>query len=126
MLCPLTANDPAGFLHMAQTYQAPLQAYPYSEAPAEKQRSYLTLSDTRILLTALKPPQSGKGLIVRLLNPTHAPIDVTLSPLAKLTQAWRVSLAEVAHSEMTLHDGKVKLTIDPHQIVTLRLQFADA
>lgn len=126
MLCPMMANDPAGFLHTAQTYQAPLQAYAYSEPPAEKQRSYLTLSDTRILLTALKPPQSGKGLIVRLLNPTYAPIDVVLSPLAKLAQAWRVSLAEVAHSEMPLSDGKIKLTIDPHQIVTLRLQFAES
>jgi alpha-mannosidase len=126
MMVPLTASDPAGFLHTAQLYQAPLQAYAYGEAPAVKQRSYLTLSDPRVLLTALKPPQSGRGLVVRLLNPTYAPIDVSLTPLAKLAQAWRISLAEVAHGELPVQDGKVNLTIDPHQIVTLRLQFDDA
>ncbi len=126
MMCPLTANDPAGFLHTAAAYQAPLQGYAYAEAPTVSQRSYLMLSDPRILLTALKPPQNGKGLIVRLLNPTYAPVDVTLTPLAKLAQAWRLSLAEVAHGELPVQDGKLTLTIDPHQIVTLRLNFDDA
>lgn len=122
-LMPLPPNDPAMALQAAQTYSAPLQAYQYQEAPEPARRSYLSLDNRHILMTALKPPQQGKGWIVRLLNPTDQLQTATIETHGRLEAARLVSMAEQDLAEYELVEGKFKIKIEPHKIHTLRLLF---
>lgn len=122
-LVPLPPDDPAMVLQTAQSYTAPLQAYQYIEKPQPTSRSYLSLDNRHILMTSLKPPQSGSGWIVRLLNPTDKLQVGTLNPYGKLSTARLVNLAEEDQAEYELSKDGFTVRLEPHKIHTLRLQF---
>jgi alpha-mannosidase/mannosylglycerate hydrolase len=131
-LLPMSAKDAAGMLHAGQAYNAPLQVYQVSQKPKTPQQSYLTLETTSskamtqdTLLTALKPPQTGKGWIVRLHNPTERVVETALLTAGKKVKfAERVNLAEETQAELEADEtGKLKVRLEPHKLVTLRLAF---
>jgi alpha-mannosidase len=121
-LIPIWSNDPS-VLRTAREYSAPLQAYQYSQPPQNTRFTYLHIEGEGVMMTALKPPQAGKGWILRLLNPTDSPIEAKLTPLGTLTRAQVVNLAEETQDNLDIHDGAVWVNLYPHQIVTLRLSF---
>jgi mannosylglycerate hydrolase len=129
-LLPLTSKDPAGLLIAGHAYNAPFSIYQQSQPPTTMQQSYLTLDTTThkavshdVLLTALKPPQTGKGWIVRLLNPTERVVETSVTTTPKAKTAERVNLAEESQSDMEFDEGKLKVQLEPHKLVTLRLAF---
>ena len=122
-LMPMSDPNPAKMLHAGLAYQAPLQAYQYSIKPDATERSFLHLDEDNVVLTALKPPQDGKGWIARLLNPTDDKLSMTLTPYGKVSKAQVLNLAEKPQSDITLADGKAKVDLNPHQIVTVRLDY---
>lgn len=113
----------AHLLHTAQTLHAPLYAYQTDDLPQTAEHSYLTLHGDSVLMTALKPPQSGDGFMIRLLNPTAAPADVTLQPAHKAEFARLVrlneSILQPEDKPMPPQDGGFKLTLDAHELKTL-------
>jgi len=122
-LIPLPPDDPALVLQTAQSYTAPLQAYQYVEKPQPTTRSYLSLDNRHLLMTSLKPPQSGKGWIVRLLNPTDKLQVGKLNPFGKLSTARLVNLAEEDQAEYDIAKDGFTVRVEPHKIHTLRLLF---
>jgi alpha-mannosidase len=124
MLQPLSSDpDPAALLKQAQMYSAPLRVVQYDDAPSQPERSYLQLDDERILLSTLKPPQKGRGWIVRLLNPTQRDVGVNLVPGGTLQSAVRLNMAEAKQADYAIENNRVNLTLEPCQVLTVRLQF---
>ena len=119
----LPSDDPAALLRAGQLYAAPLLACQYAERPPQSQHSYLTVESDRLLLTALKPPESGNGWIVRLLNPTDAPVKTHLQPAMGLRSVQIVNMAEEPQHTVEPDQGRIPVTVAPHQILTLLLRF---
>jgi alpha-mannosidase/mannosylglycerate hydrolase len=122
-LVALPAGDPVALLRAGQAFGAPLHAYQYRQPPETRRQSYLALASYSVLMTALKPPQTGKGWIVRLLNPTTQPAEASLAPYRRLVAARLVTLAEEAQSDIVIDQGTLTVKLDPYKIVTLHLEF---
>lgn len=123
-LIMLPPNDPAALVRAGQLHDAPLQAYQYQERPPLSAHSYLTIEGDGVVMTALKPPQTGDGWIVRLLNPTESAVKAQVRPVVGLKSAQIVNLAEESQTSLDVSDtGSVPVTIQPHQLLTLRLGF---
>ena len=73
----------------AHAFNAPLRAVaaPRSGGPLPLTLSFVQADPADFVLTAIKLPEDGEGLIVRGFNITHEPLDVTLH----LDRAWRSS-----------------------------------
>lgn len=122
-MLPMTDATPTQILRAGQSYTAPLQAFQYHEKPDPVSNSYLTFDHESAVMTALKPTQTGKGWIVRFVNPTDEEIRGTLTTRSRLTSAKLVNLAEEDKAEYTITKNKINVTIEPHKIHTLRLEF---
>lgn len=124
-ILPMKQANHASLMQAGMAYNAPLQAYQYHDKPNPIQRSYLSLDNPSAIMTALKPPQTGKGWIMRLVNPTNEEISATLTTHGKMYSAKLVNLAEEDQAEYTVKQGSIKVTIAPHKIHTLRLEFGE-
>lgn len=124
-ILPIPDANPSKILRAGQTYRAPLQAFQYHEKPDPISNQYLTFDNNRAIMTALKPPQMGKGWIVRFVNPTNEEIAGTLTTYSKLSSAKLVNLAEEDQAEYVITKNKINVKIAPHKIHTLRLEFSD-
>lgn len=122
-ILPLKDADPSQLMRVGRAYTAPLQAYQYHEKPDPIQRSYLSFDSDKAIMTALKPPQTGKGWIVRFVNPTDEEVSGVLSTHGRLSSAKLVNLAEEDKAEYTINKSGINVKIAPHKIHTLRLEF---
>lgn len=124
-ILPMKDANPAAMLRAGQAYTSPLQAFQYHEKPDPICNSYLTFDNDSAIMTALKPPQTGKGWIVRFINPTDKEITGMLTTHAPLASAKLVNLAEEDKAEYTITQNKINVKIEPHKIHTLRLEFKE-
>ena len=122
-ILPIKNANPTAILRAGQAYSAPLQVFQYHEKPDPISNSYLTFNSESAIMTALKPPQTGTGWIVRLVNPTDDEVSGTLTTHGKLTSAKLVNLAEEDQAEYTVTRNTINVKIAPHKIHTLRLEF---
>lgn len=76
----------------------------------------------QVLLTALKRAEEGAALIVRFVNPTPQTQAVTLGTHWGIKQARRMDLRESALEDLGVEGGRVSLTAQPWEIVTLALE----
>ncbi|RMF26476.1 MAG: hypothetical protein D6759_19620, partial [Chloroflexi bacterium] len=75
------------------------------------------------LLTAIRQPADGPGLLVRGYNIGAAPLDVTLTPWWPFRRAWRVRLDGEPLEELPVAgDHSVHLVVQGHQIATVRFE----
>ncbi len=123
LMSPGAKLNSAELLRTSMVYQAPLQAIQYSEKPDTLNRSYLHIEGANVIMSALKNPQKGEGLIVRLVNVTGRESDARLQADAKLTGALRLNLAGEMQSELNTGDNQVKIKLAPHEIATIYLKF---
>jgi alpha-mannosidase len=85
--------------------------------------SLLTVESEHALLSACKPATDGDGMIVRMLNPSAEPDDVTLRFGFDLAGASAVRLDESPVGEDVTRDGRtVAFTVRPHAIRSFRIQ----
>ncbi len=129
----VSVPDTAAALRAA-AFDAPLRVHVYADAPAPARRSYLSVVSDRAtgadsdgegaILTALKPPQQGKGWLARLWNPHPQPVEVWLTPHERPRAARVVSLAEEAERPLSPDvNGLITLRLNPHEIVTVQVVF---
>lgn len=124
MLMPVEPQrDLSTLLRTSLSYRSPLYAVQYGEKPPKAAHSYLELSTDKVVMTALKPPQIGKGLIVRLLNAGRVDTGVSIKSEAEIKSASRVNIAEVKQNDLEINNREVNLSLEPHQIATLHLEF---
>jgi len=128
------SEDRCGTIRVGREYAIPLQAYQYDRIPQRRQRSYLSVvSDMGwgadsdglgAIMTAFKPPEKGRGWIVRLYNPHERPVEVFLTPHKRPDKVYLVSLAEEPEAYIeTDANGRACFVINPNEIVTVRFLF---
>ncbi|MHB0868290.1 MAG: glycoside hydrolase family 38 C-terminal domain-containing protein, partial [Chloroflexota bacterium] len=112
-------------MHQAHWFARPLRAqwtgrHPGALGPRE---SFLALSPTTLVLSALKLAEDGSGdLIVRLYNAAEKPAEGKLHSLFPLASAELTGLAEGPGEDLPLADDRnLRFPVSAHQIVTLRL-----
>jgi alpha-mannosidase len=107
----------------AHAFNAPLRAVavPPSGGPLPAALSLVAADPVDFVLTAIKLPEAGKGLIVRGYNVTDAPQEVTLRLGRSWRQATQVGLDESFQEELVMEGRSVCFHAAPRQIVTVRL-----
>jgi alpha-mannosidase len=77
----------------------------------------LEISPHEVLLEACKPPEEGRGMVIRLLNPTDAPLEARVRPGVPFAVARLVRLDEsLVPGEVLLEQGWICLTVPPHAL----------
>jgi mannosylglycerate hydrolase len=133
-LISLPNDDPCAVIRAALEYEAPLQAFQYDARPERPRRSFLSIVSDRAtgadsdgegaILTALKPPQKGKGWIIRLLNPTEHPVEVLLTPHVRPENVQLMTLSEDSLNYIESDgNGRSSVRIEPQQLVTVKMAF---
>ena len=90
-------------------------------------RALLGVTPPTLVLSALKPAEDGKGVILRVLNPTSTPIDGTVTLGFDVEDAESVRLDESADGGVLDHAGsRIDLTVAPHHLRSIRLRLAGA
>ncbi len=84
----------------------------------------LVLDGPGTVLTTLKPAELGTGVVVRVLNPTDAPAEVTLAWKMPVSRALSVRLdEEPEESSVQGLDAQVtQLSVPPHALRSVRVE----
>jgi alpha-mannosidase len=95
-----------------------LRAVPAGDTPLlEPGVPLLALAPDGLVLSAMKPAESGAGAVVRVLNPTGEPLDADLSFGVPVRAAASVRLDETPDGgAVTLAGATVRLTVGPHAL----------
>ncbi|MFQ5945033.1 MAG: alpha-mannosidase [Anaerolineae bacterium] len=109
----------------AQAYLSPLEALPVTprQGPFPAVASLLEVHPDSVAVSAVKPPGTGEGLIVRLYNLQGKEVSAQVRTGLPLQRATRVSLdEEEVLEELPLQEGRaLTLRLGPYQITTIRL-----
>jgi hypothetical protein len=83
----------------------------------------LSLAPRGLVLSALKPPEVGDGLIVRVLNPTNARVEAELRVALPFERARLVRLDESPTDDSPTVDGdRVRFDVPAHALRTVLLR----
>jgi alpha-mannosidase len=85
--------------------------------------SYITIDEPKLVVSALRRSQDGKGLIVRFYNITTGPVTTQVKSYRSLSGVWLVNLNEERHEEIpTLDANTFEVIMSGHQIATYELR----
>src|SRR5262249_6107836 len=124
------AADPATLTRLGAAWNHPLIAFPANVQSGDRPGSegFASVENENVVLSTLKKPEDGDGLILRLaeLNGAANEAEVTVSPaIAKgLTKATVVDLMERTRPDVSAtFDGKtLRVSIPANSFVTARLE----
>ena len=86
--------------------------------------AHLRLAPDSLLLEAVKPPELGEGIVVRVLNPSDRDEVATLHLARPPSACQSLRLDEhPAEHGVTLTDGTVTFAIPAHALRTVLLRF---
>jgi mannosylglycerate hydrolase len=80
------------------------------------ERSLLKIEPQEILLSTVKPAESGAGVIIRVLNPTERSIDARFQIGFPFTAVKAVRLDETGCSEVSVRGTNVLLAVPAHAL----------
>lgn len=84
--------------------------------------SFLDVKPGSVVVSAIKAPEEGEGIVLRCFNITGVPVTAQITVFASLVRAERLNLNEESRGEFPLNDEHtVYLPLSPHEIATLRL-----
>ncbi len=120
--------NPAELTRLGANWNHPLLVIPANlqEGTAPGSESFLQVENENVVLTSLKKPEDGEGLVLRLaeLNGTATEATVRLHPelVAGLTTATLVDPMERPVSgSLSYADGILKVSVPAHNFVSIRL-----
>jgi mannosylglycerate hydrolase len=80
-----------------------------------------------VITSAVKGPEAGEGMIVRLFQMGSRPVHATVTFHLKVLSADQVHLNETSLRELAVHHGhQLHLQLRPREIVTLRVALAES
>jgi alpha-mannosidase len=111
----------------AHAFNAPLRAVctdtHVGSLPARGR--FLAVSPTAVVVSAVKPPEEGRGLIVRLYNSAPVPVEAQLTLWQAFHEALLVRLDESTQIRRLAADSDtITLSLRTKEIATLRIHFA--
>jgi mannosylglycerate hydrolase len=85
--------------------------------------SFIAIEPGELVLSALKQSNDGRGVVVRVYNPTDHDVNAKISPQFAFTQVYMANLLEEYLMEesslLTIEAGSVKMSIRGRAIMTL-------
>lgn len=123
-IIPYSQEDVQAALNLAETYESPLRAVPTTAHPGRlpSATSLIAVSPEAFVLTAVKPAEEGRGIIVRGYNRSSEAVQTRFTTLLTFKHAARVNLLEETIEEVGIEpDGSIKLDLRPFEIATIRL-----
>lgn len=80
------------------------------------------MPENKVVLSALKKSENGKGILLRLWNPYKRPLDIKIKTSFSFTRARRVTLNEKNKEKLRLDGNTLELRFKRHEIVSLILE----
>jgi len=109
----------------AYAFNAPMRAVvaePH-DGPLPAAMSFVEVSPTSVVVSAIKLAEEGDGLIVRIWNVAPAPVEARLRFSQPFSRAFVADLNERPNEELSPDaDNVVPLSLRPRQIMTVRLE----
>jgi len=97
-------------------------AGPADAAPPPPVLSFVRIDPPALRLSALKPPEEGEGIILRLWNIEDRPVEGTIRFWRPFARALRVNLAEEGEEVLATDTDTLRLTVGGQQVVTVRVE----
>jgi mannosylglycerate hydrolase len=87
-------------------------------------RALVEASPTSVVISAIHPAEDGKGLVVRVLNAASHPVEASLRPAVKLSDAVVVDPLErpIPDRTVSARGDIAQLTLGPWQLATILLR----
>jgi alpha-mannosidase len=108
-----------GVIPEAAAFNQPLQVFPTS-APARSE-SFLSIDNPAVVIDTVKKAEDSDALVVRLYESHGGHQAATLSTAMPFKTAERVNLLEGDGEPVQHSAGKVKLSLRPFELVTIKL-----
>ncbi len=106
----------------ARAYNTPLLATQTDRHAGAEPTSWLRLSPSRLVISAVRWAEERDAFIVRLYNPYGDRVEATLANGLGLTHAWRCRLDEERVEDLgAIGEAGLALSVGPREIVTLEL-----
>jgi hypothetical protein len=120
------SGDLLSALPLAESFDAGMRASmtPLHAGRVPAEVSFISLQPQELQVTAVKAAEDGRGIVVRLLNPSPADVQALLTSFLPLQWAQRARLDETALGALPVIDGRrVLVPLGPYQAATVRLGF---
>ncbi|WP_322801217.1 alpha-mannosidase [Thermoflexus sp.] len=102
----------------AQRFLAPPMAV---AGPGQlRERSFIQVEPAAFVLTAVKAPEEGEGLIVRGYNASEQPLEVRFTLWRSIREAWRADLMETSREPLRPDGSCLRVSVRPKEILTVR------
>lgn len=88
--------------------------------PVEK--GFMELKPDNLILSAVKLPENGKGVVFRIYNPTDQEITGTIKVNLPVKSVSKLRLDELFKENLKIKDGVIEISIQAFKIVTLKLE----
>jgi mannosylglycerate hydrolase len=117
-----THREAAEFNTKTEAFQLLGQAGQGGNLPSAK--SFLSISNPNIGLSALKLAENNKNIILRLINPTDEPQQTEIAMGFNFARVWRCALDESRDDELVTQNGKLEIGLEPQKIMTAEIEIA--
>jgi alpha-mannosidase len=108
-----------GVIPEAAAFNQPLRTFVTAEAP--RREGFFTLDNPAVVLDTVKKAEGSDSLILRLYESHGAHQTAVLQSRLPWKKVSRANLLEEEAESMRLISGKIKLTLRPFEIATLRV-----
>ena len=95
---------------------------PARPGPLPPVLSFVRIDPPALRLSALKPPERGEGIILRLWNGEDRPVEGTVRFWRPFVRAVRVNLAEEGGELLATDTDTLHLTVGGRKVVTVRVE----
>jgi alpha-mannosidase len=109
----------------AYAFNAPMRAVvaDLHHGPLPAAKSFVEVSPTSVVISAIKLVEEGDGLIVRLWNVAPTPVEARLQLNLPFRQVFLTDLNECPGQQLSLDtDNAVRLSLRPRQVQTVRFE----
>ena len=102
----------------------PLKAVYCSKANGtESEFSYITLSDSRVMIDAVKQAQDGNGIIIRVYETSAHSGEVTLTLPCNASEITECNMMETDENAVDFDKNAFTFTIKPFEVKSFRINF---
>ncbi|HNR29541.1 MAG TPA: glycoside hydrolase family 38 C-terminal domain-containing protein [Candidatus Hydrogenedentes bacterium] len=109
--------DPVRAWRLVAAQQAGVRAHSAAKPPED--RSFLALEHGLAVVTAIKPAHDERAGVVRLWNPTDAPVEELIRLGAPVAEAHLCNLNEEPLTPITLSDSGIPVPVPPRGLATV-------
>ena len=115
--------DDADTVKEAFKENIPLTARYVAEGKGDKaQYSYITVSDEKVMIDAVKPAQDDNGVIIRVYETSAHSGDVTMTLPCDGIKVTQCNMMEVDEAEISADGNSFTFSIKPFEVKTFRVK----